>query len=127
MYRNGPRMDRRVNKTRMAIFAAFETLLAEKRYEQITVQDIIDKADIGRSTFYAHFETKDDLLKNTCRNMFDHIFEDHPSSENSHDFSAGTALPEIFAFRKDEQKRFFQKIQHLIFLFFTSDSISLVL
>ena len=82
-------MDRRINKTRNAIFTAFEALLTEKRYEQITVQDIIDRADIGRSTFYAHFETKDDLLKSTCRNMFDHIFEDHPSSESSHDFSAG--------------------------------------
>jgi len=82
-------MDRRISKTRKAIFSAFEGLLTEKRYEQISVQDIIDRADIGRSTFYAHFETKDDLLKNTCRNMFDHVFEDHPSSESSHDFSAG--------------------------------------
>lgn len=90
MYGNGVFMDRRINKTRKAIFTAFETLLTEKRYEQITVQDIIDKADIGRSTFYAHFETKDDLLKSTCRNMFDHIFEEHPSSESSHDFSAGS-------------------------------------
>ena len=40
---NGAGMDRRINKTRRAIFAAFETLLTEKRYEQITVQDIIEK------------------------------------------------------------------------------------
>lgn len=88
-------MDRRIQKTHKAIRTAFEALLAEKRYEQITVQDIIEKADIGRSTFYAHFDTKDGLLENTCKELFDHIFEDHPSSEKSHDFSAETGSLKI--------------------------------
>lgn len=80
-------MDRRIQKTKDAIFAAFEALVKEKRYEEITVQEIIDRANIGRSTFYAHFETKDELLKSTCQKLFDHVFEDHPASEISHDFS----------------------------------------
>lgn len=54
--------DRRIEKTQSAIFTAFIELLQKKRYSAITVQEIIDRANIGRTTFYAHFPTKDDLL-----------------------------------------------------------------
>ena len=91
------------------ILATAEALFCARGYEKTSIQDIIDRADIGRSTFYAHFETKDDLLKSTCRNMFDHIFEDHPSSESSHDFSAGAdslkdRLTHILYHLKDDRK-----------------------
>ena len=65
-------------KTRKAIFHAFRNLLEKKRYENITVQNIIDEADVGRSTFYSHFETKDLLLNAMCEDMFYHIFENDP-------------------------------------------------
>lgn len=71
-------MDRRQKKTRTAIFKAFRTLLEKKRYDHITVQDIIDEADVGRSTFYSHFETKDLLLDAMCSEIFYHVFEDDP-------------------------------------------------
>lgn len=66
-------MDRRQRKTRAAIFEAFISLLSESRYSRITVGQIIDRADVGRATFYAHFETKDDLLKALCEELFDHV------------------------------------------------------
>jgi len=67
--------DRRVAKTRKAIFAALNELLQEKKYSKITVQEIIDRADVGRATFYSHFPTKDDLLSGSIENIFESLSE----------------------------------------------------
>ncbi|MCR5632367.1 MAG: TetR/AcrR family transcriptional regulator [Eubacterium sp.] len=80
-------MDRRQKKTRSAIYSAFTDLLKEEAYSKITVQQIIDRADIGRTTFYSHFETKDDLLKSLCNDIFDHVFSKSLDKEKTHDFS----------------------------------------
>ena len=68
-------MDRRQRKTKKAIFEAFAELLSQKKLDKITVSEIIDRADVGRATFYAHFETKDLLLKAFCEDLFCHIFD----------------------------------------------------
>ena len=75
------RMDRRQKKTRDAIFRAFTELLSKKHYHQITVGEIIERADVGRATFYAHFETKDFLLKAFCEELFCHIFDASEAGE----------------------------------------------
>lgn len=56
-------MDRRVRKTREAVYTAFIALVAQRGYDKLSVQDIIDEADVGRTTFYAHFRTKEDLFR----------------------------------------------------------------
>lgn len=88
MSNNHRKFDRRQQKTRQAIFSAFSQLLENKHFNNITVQEIIDKANVGRSTFYSHFDTKDHLLKEMCHDIFDHVFSDELIEENSHDFSA---------------------------------------
>lgn len=102
-------MDRRMQKTRAGIFSAFNRLLSRKSYTKITIQEIIDEANIGRSTFYAHFETKDDLLKAICQNLFDHIFSDDLQAEETHDFSlskgqSNSLLTHILYHLKDDEK-----------------------
>jgi AcrR family transcriptional regulator len=77
-------MDRRQRKTREAIFNAFTALLSKKDFNQITVGQIIDRADIGRATFYSHFETKDFLLKEFCEELFCHIFDTENNAGHDH-------------------------------------------
>lgn len=56
-------MDRRAARTRRALHEALIALILRKGYEAITVQDLIDEADVGRSTFYAHYTGKEELLR----------------------------------------------------------------
>lgn len=63
-------MDRRSAKTRAALLAAFFRLLTEQGYEAVTVGAVAAEADVGRSTFYEHFRTKQDLLRASISSPF---------------------------------------------------------
>jgi AcrR family transcriptional regulator len=63
--------DRRTQRTREALIHALLDLIQEQHYDQISVQEIVDHANVGRSTFYAHYENKDDLLNSG----FEHLLE----------------------------------------------------
>ena len=54
--------DRRVQRTQHLLREALFSLIREKGFEALSVQDIIDRANVGRATFYAHFDNKEDLL-----------------------------------------------------------------
>lgn len=61
--------DRRVEKTEKALREAMHALIAEKPYDAIAVGDILDRANVGKSTFYTHYAGKDELLANSIREL----------------------------------------------------------
>jgi AcrR family transcriptional regulator len=71
-----PAKDRRIRKTKALLHEALFSLILEKSYESIVVNDILDRADVGRSTFYSHFSDKDDLLVSGMHDMLHSI---HPA------------------------------------------------
>ena len=75
----------------------FFTITKSKKLWTITVQEIIDIADVGRSTFYSHYESKELLLDELCRYLFHHLFE---REEN---ISTEAYLSHIFSHFKKNQ------------------------
>ena len=63
------KQDRRSERTQRLLEEALIRLLMQRRYADLTVQDVLDEANIGRSTFYAHYWDKDDLLTSSVERM----------------------------------------------------------
>jgi len=64
-------LDQRTLKTRQALLDSLKGLVNQRRYEDFAVADIIDEAEVGRSTFYDHYRGKDDMLVETMGHMLD--------------------------------------------------------
>lgn len=65
------KVDRRVRRTRKALREAMQVLMSEKGYDQVTIEELTERADIGRTTFYLHYSAKQDLLLE----QFDELLE----------------------------------------------------
>jgi AcrR family transcriptional regulator len=85
--------DRRSQRTRQLLSAALIELMLEQRYDEITVQDIIDRANVGRSTFYAHYLDKEDLLISDFTRVLDAL-----SQHTEQSGPGGPALPPLALF-----------------------------
>jgi AcrR family transcriptional regulator len=68
--REEEKLDPRVKRTRRLILQSFGDLLAEKSFDAVSVQDVTDRAQINRATFYAHFQDKYELLDYWISQMF---------------------------------------------------------
>ena len=69
-------MDRRVEKTRKSIVAALEFLMSTREYQDITVGEIINKANVGRSTFYENYQNKDEVFDEILDSLIYHVFDE---------------------------------------------------
>jgi AcrR family transcriptional regulator len=74
--------DRRVQKTRKALHEALISLMMQKKYEWIAVQDILDRANVGRSTFYFHYHDKDELLLDGLNNLWDMLRQEQTAARS---------------------------------------------
>lgn len=61
--------DRRVERSRELLLDALVSLLMERGYERLTIQNLLDRAGVGRATFYAHFQNKEDLLSSSVARL----------------------------------------------------------
>ena len=97
--------DRRTSRTRSSLSSALVELVEEKRFDDITVQDVIDRADVGRSTFYSHFRDKEDLFQKDWERFLDMLAQQIDWDQ------AGQAsfIPVVFLFRHLQEVQTFYK------------------
>ncbi len=85
--------DRRKERTRQLLRDAMMELIIEKGYEDINIQDITDRANVARPTFYLHFSDKKDLLLSSLREIYDSLAEGYMPKTREH-FLEYTQSPE---------------------------------
>ena len=76
--------DRRIQKTQNLLRGALVSLIGEKPYDSIAVKEILDRANVGRSTFYTHFRDKDELLVSGIHDMIGAIHSPPQSGDKKH-------------------------------------------
>ncbi|MCP4164737.1 MAG: TetR family transcriptional regulator [Chloroflexi bacterium] len=96
------KVDRRIQRTRKLLQDALITLILEKGYDKITVQDIIDEANVGRSTFYAHYLDKDDLMAGSMEPLRAELHQHLIGADNDHEQEAAIASLALFRHTKEQ-------------------------
>jgi len=70
-------VDRRVARTRRALQDSLIQLILKQGYDSVTIEDITDQADLGRTTFYLHFKDKEDLFMQAIDTICEDFLEEH--------------------------------------------------
>lgn len=106
MYRTSS--DRRFRKNKAAIQRAYIDLVIEKGYQHVTITDIADRADINRMTFYAHYETIEDIFSEFVDDM-EHTIRDAVSTEKEFDLDQLFTIMNELMFKEEAFFRYAAK------------------
>jgi AcrR family transcriptional regulator len=99
------KVDRRIQRTRHQLGRALVELVEQKRFDDITVQEVIDRADVGRSTFYTHFRDKEDLFRKDWEKFLDFLAQQIDWERAG----KGSFMPIVFLFSHLQDAQTFYK------------------
>ena len=92
------RTDRRSERSRSLITAALLDLLTERKFNEITIQEITDRANVGRATFYLHYSNKEECLVQVLTSGFDSLVAEIDQMNMGKDRDFVDVLEKIFVF-----------------------------
>ncbi len=101
-------LDRRVQRTRELLRESLMELILEKGYDAITVQEITDRANLGRATFYLHYNDKEDLLFSTLQDTVEELKQLVKSGR--HEASLDAEWPNVLAFNHAAEHADFYRV-----------------
>lgn len=118
MYHKGNEIDmvdKRIRKTKNAIYNALKELYMEKDIEDISIMELTEKANIGRKTFYLHYSSIDDVVNEIINNIYKKIEDKYKELYVTRDFNT------LFAFLNTYIKEMFLKHEEIIRLIIKND------
>jgi AcrR family transcriptional regulator len=101
--------DRRVARTRAQLREALMALIVERGFDAVTVQDIADRANIGRATFYLHYKDKEELLLTSMKEVYDDLVQ-RTDMTKVRDFLAKGLSPSFVAFEHVRENAAFYRL-----------------
>jgi AcrR family transcriptional regulator len=103
--------DKRVARTQQALRGALLELMVERGYEKLSVQQIIDRAGVGRATFYLHYSSKEDLLRTSLEGLREHLSRDwHSTAKGKAQSSAQLGFSLAFFQHVDGHRKLYRAI-----------------
>ncbi|MFE4810625.1 TetR/AcrR family transcriptional regulator [Peribacillus simplex] len=111
-----PNLDRRITRTRQVIYETFISLIFEKEFTQMSIKDITNHANISRSTFYAHYQDKYDLLEKIIQEKLSELSELLLGSKSKYiNYQSNIEIPDPYFVTFFEHLAINNKFYHIMF------------